>query len=86
VTIAAERNGNQVSVSIADNGQGMPPQMLQQVLVSGFGKGAGVGLSNVNERLRNIYGQLHTLHIDSTEGRGTTVSFVIPASVRGVVA
>jgi two-component system sensor histidine kinase LytS len=56
------------------------------VLVSGFGKGAGVGLSNVNERLKNIYGPKHALEIDSVEGQGTTVKFSVPTAARGVVA
>lgn len=86
VRIIARRNGSSVDVAISDDGVGIPKATLAQVLVSGFGKGAGVGLSNVNERLKNIYGPKHALELDSVEGQGTTVKFTIPASARGVVA
>jgi len=86
VTISARLFGSDVQIAISDNGQGISETMLTQVLVSGFGTGAGVGLSNVNERLINLYGPAHELHIDSTEGQGTTVRFNIPAASRETVA
>lgn len=86
VSITARRVGGHIAIAIADDGAGIPRAILKQVLVSGFGKGAGVGLSNVNERLKNIYGPKHSLDIDSEEGQGTTVRLIIPAAVRGVVA
>lgn len=86
VCITARRSGGNIAIAIADDGAGIPRAILKQVLVSGFGKGAGVGLSNVNERLKNIYGPKHSLDIDSEEGQGTTVRLIIPAAVRGVVA
>jgi two-component system sensor histidine kinase LytS len=86
VKINAHKNGDYVQVSIVDDGQGISQELLSQVIVSGFGKGAGVGLSNVNERLKNIYGPRHILQIDSIEGQGTTVRFTIPTNARGVVA
>jgi sensor histidine kinase YesM len=38
----------------------------------------GIGLSNVNERLRTIYGAGCTLKLSSATGRGTSVSMEIP--------
>lgn len=86
VSIIAHRSENYVDIAIADDGAGISRTLLKQVLVTGFGKGAGVGLSNVNERLKNIYGPKFELQIDSVEGQGTTVRFKIPAAARGVVA
>ncbi|MDR3591456.1 MAG: sensor histidine kinase [Negativicutes bacterium] len=86
VTITALMAGSEVQIAISDDGQGISRSQLTQVLVSGFGKGAGVGLSNVNERLINLYGPGHRLRIDSSEGQGTTVTFTIPAGVREIVA
>ena len=39
---------------------------------------SGIGLTNVRERLRFIYGEHSAMQIDSEEGRGTTVTFRIP--------
>ena len=38
----------------------------------------GIGLSNVNERLRTIYGAGCSLKLTSTTGRGTSVSAELP--------
>ncbi len=86
VHIAVARTGGDVAITITDDGQGISRATLSQVLVSGFGKGAGVGLSNVNERLKNIYGPKHALEIESVEGRGTVVHLSIPTAAKGVVA
>lgn len=86
VRICARRAENGVSIAVADDGQGISAPLQKQVLVSGFGKGTGVGLSNVNERLKSIYGSQYALQIESLEGRGTTVRFVIPAGAKEVVA
>lgn len=86
VSISAQRDGDIVHIEISDDGQGISKPLLTQVLVNGFGTGAGVGLSNVNERLKNIYGPKHLLDIESTEGEGTTVRLSIPITARGVVA
>ena len=39
---------------------------------------SGIGLSNVNERLRTVYGASCTLTLTSQPGRGTSVSMDIP--------
>ncbi|MGC6590406.1 sensor histidine kinase [Paenibacillus sp. Dod16] len=62
-------------VIIADDGAGMDPEKLRLMLGSGQRTGKGVGLMNTDRRLKQVYGQ--GLMIDSTRGRGTTVSFVI---------
>ena len=37
-----------------------------------------VGLRNVNERIKLYFGSAEGLQIESTQGKGTTVSFTIP--------
>ncbi|MGI6093778.1 MAG: sensor histidine kinase, partial [Negativicutes bacterium] len=87
VTILIKKDHNRVLICINDDGQGIAPELLTKILTHGFGKGAGVGLSNVNERLKVIYGPQHTLAIDSVLGVGTNVRFSIPIrSNEGVVA
>lgn len=85
IEIAARTVGRQVEIAITDNGLGIPPAIQEQVLESGFGKGAGVGLTNVNERLKAIYGIKHALTINSVEGQGTTVLLHIPIDAEVVV-
>ncbi len=65
-----------VEVSVRDNGSGMPGEIVQQVLGKSTGAGIGVGLSNTDRRLKQLYGK--GLHIQSAPSTGTTVSFHIP--------
>jgi sensor histidine kinase YesM len=41
----------------------------------------GIGLRNVNERLRVIYGANYQLQLDSVPGEGTCARIVIPELV-----
>jgi two-component system LytT family sensor kinase len=65
------RNGHAV-IEVEDDGLGMTEERLQQAL------GGGIGLSNVNERLRTIYGAGFELKLTSVPGRGTCARVVIP--------
>lgn len=85
IKISSQTIGSQVQIAISDNGQGIPVAIQKQILEYGFGKGAGVGLTNVNERLKAIYGPKHALAIDSVEGQGTTVLLHIPIDMEVVV-
>ncbi|WP_372662304.1 sensor histidine kinase [Cohnella sp.] len=63
---------------IEDNGQGMDTSRLDDLL-----KGEHhVGLSNVNRRIRILYGEPYGIRITSVPGKGTSVTVVLPL-VRG---
>ncbi|MGN7872410.1 PAS domain S-box protein [Roseateles sp. 22389] len=74
--------GRYVRVSVSDNGQGMSSATRQCAVepfftTKGPGKGSGLGLSQVFGMVQQCAGDLR---IDSTEGRGTTVTMYLPAS------
>jgi two-component system LytT family sensor kinase len=72
ITIRTVRRGDRSLIEVEDDGLGMTEDRLQEAL-----KG-GIGLSNVNERLRTIYGASCTLKLSSVTGHGTSVSVEIP--------
>jgi two-component system, LytTR family, sensor kinase len=72
ITIRTERRGDRSLIQVEDDGLGMTEERLEQALEG------GIGLSNVNERLRTIYGASCTLKLSSVTGRGTSVSVEIP--------
>ncbi len=76
ITIA-ERHG-EASVCVEDDGVGAEPAVLRNML-AGAGDHDGVGLHNVDERLRALFGDGHGLQIDTYPGRGTKVTMRIPA-------
>ncbi len=72
VTIRVERLSDAARVEVSDDGLGMSDERLETAFND------GIGLSNVSERLRVIYGARGTLRLLSQIGRGTTVRFEIP--------
>ncbi|MEN3277585.1 MAG: hypothetical protein V7631_3375 [Massilia sp.] len=76
--------GGQVAVCIADEGEGMPPEVVRRATEPFFttkGPGTGLGLAMVHGFVQQSRGRLE---IDSTPGQGTTVRMVFP--VDGVEA
>ena len=80
--------GRYVSVSVADDGAGMPPEILVRVLEPFFttkpeGKGTGLGLAMVYGFAKQSGG---TVEIESVVGRGTMVTLLFPATEQSTVA
>jgi len=61
-----------LAIEIDDNGMGMSPERLLEVY------GGGIGISNVHERLRLLYGDQFEMDIRSKEGEGTQIRIEIP--------
>jgi two-component system LytT family sensor kinase len=65
-------------IEIEDNGVGISEEKMPHVYVE------GIGLSNVRERLRVLYGTDFRLEIDSRPGTGTVIRIDIPELVSGM--
>jgi len=78
VIVTARRTGALVSVTVEDDGLGIPAERLSQVVEPGFGTGLGIGLSNVDRRMRGLYGPGFGLRITSEPDHGTRVEAHIP--------
>src|SRR6195256_3007138 len=68
------KNGR-LKIEIEDNGVGISEEKLPHVYVE------GIGLSNVRERLRVLYGMDFQLEIESHTGQGTMIRIDIPELV-----
>src|SRR5204863_9134563 len=73
--------GNYVEISVADTGEGMPPDVLSRAFEPFFttkevGKGSGLGLSQVYGFVTQSGGHVA---IDSKPGAGSTVTLYLPA-------
>lgn len=71
-------NGGSISIAISDNGCGMDAKTLSGMRRN-LEKGTmnnryGIGLYNVNQRIRICYGESYGLTIESAQGEGTTVT------------
>lgn len=71
-----------VAIRVSDDGMGIDPAQIPELLKPRVGRrrgeGGGLGLANINERLRRLYGEGFSLHIQSTPSTGTNVTLRIP--------
>jgi two-component system LytT family sensor kinase len=72
--LRSTRQDGHTIIDIIDNGVGVTQRHADHNLT----KGSGIGLQNVNERLRVIYGANYQLQLDSVPDEGTCVRIVIP--------
>ena len=79
-------------VRISDNGVGMEPETLHQLQEElcrtaydyiDSGRGTGIALLNVNNRIRLLFGEQYGITICSTPGLGTDVTVTLPAKHEG---
>ncbi|MCP3759918.1 histidine kinase [Streptomyces sp. TBY4] len=85
ITIAARDAGAEALITIEDNGVGMDPSLLRRILAGEQpGSSSGIGLPNVDERLRQVYGDGHGLVIETGVGAGMKISVRIPKYRAGV--
>ncbi|MFC5529190.1 sensor histidine kinase [Cohnella yongneupensis] len=89
IRVGATRQADTVLLSVHDNGPGIEPAKLA-ALRSGLDtkslevfSGISIGLKNVHERIRLVYGEAYGLNIDSTPGEGTEIHIRIPYRKRG---
>jgi two-component system LytT family sensor kinase len=82
VVIRAAVDDGDVVLRVTDDGVGIEPERVPDVLA---GAGGGIGLSNVDARLRATFGERYALRIESTVGAGTTTVMTVP-NLRGEAA
>ncbi|AWI07055.1 LytS/YhcK type 5TM receptor domain-containing protein [Clostridium drakei] len=80
VFVKANCCGEEVIFLIEDTGVGMDEETLNQIV----NNWPGIGLKNVNERLKLLYGEDYGLKIDTNIDKGTKVQFLIPKEVKSV--
>ncbi len=84
VAIRGEEKNNSVLFTIRDNGRGIEPEELRLLNSNETSreiqklKHHGVGIKNVNERIKLYFGPEYGLHFESEVGKGTTVTIKIP--------
>jgi two-component system LytT family sensor kinase len=76
IFLRSRLTGSQLIVEVEDNGVGMGAANLLEK-PSGLG-GTGIGMANVAERLKVLYGDTARMTIDSREGKGTLIRLRLP--------
>lgn len=72
IHIRSSRRNGRLLLEVRDNGVGIPQSTLDRIFQQ------GIGISNVHERLRVLYGTEFSFQIDSLPGQGTSIQIAIP--------
>lgn len=75
ITLRSRLVQSRLVVEVEDDGVGMGAAQLERPDGSG---GTGIGMANVTERLRVLYGDAATMMIESSEGGGTLIRLRLP--------
>jgi len=82
IIVRVTGDNSNVYISVTDNGQGIPPDVLPNIIkpksddeTLAF---SGIGLSNVDSRIKMLFGNDYGLYVDSIYQMYTTVEVVLP--------
>ncbi|WP_228454124.1 sensor histidine kinase [Streptomyces alkaliphilus] len=86
ITVSGYGEGPLCVIEVEDDGVGMDPGLARAILAGSGPPAKRVGLANVDQRLRAVYGPEHGLVIETAPGSGTRVIVRVPRFRRGVSA
>jgi two-component system NtrC family sensor kinase len=86
IIVRTAREGDDVHISVADTGRGIPPEVRGRIFAAGFttkpiGEGTGLGLSITREIVEDTHGG--KIWFETESGKGTTFHVRIPIEQRG---
>lgn len=77
ILIKGYEQGDKLYLVISDNGRGMKSEQLDGLFLK-EGHMSKVGIQNVHERIQLNFGEEYGLKVESKEGAGTAVIFILP--------
>ena len=79
ITIRVQKaDDNDIFIEIEDNGVGMSEEQCKRILEKEHSDSSGIGVKNVNDRLKIYFGEKYGISIKSELDEGTTVTVRIP--------
>ena len=84
ITIKAYQEGKDLYIDVIDNGPGMPQEQVDALLAGKEGtsnreSGSGIGIQNIQERIKLYFGEQYGLILYSEPDVGTTARIHLPA-------
>ncbi|PKQ29690.1 MAG: sensor histidine kinase [Actinobacteria bacterium HGW-Actinobacteria-10] len=77
IRISAACTARGLEMTVQDDGVGIEPARLSRILEPGTGRGLGIALMNVHDRLKGYFGPGSGLEVSSLMGQGTSVAMTM---------
>jgi len=78
ITLSGSLESGIVTLTVSDNGVGMSPAVLDEILNENEDRKDNYGIKNINKRIKLNYGNSYGLSYRSEQGIGTTVYIKLP--------
>lgn len=82
IEISIEGSGDDILIKVFDNGEGMDMNEVESIIRTGQqvkrNKFSGIGIENVDQKIKLYFGERYGLTIVSEKGEGTLISVLIP--------
>lgn len=83
IHICVNASGQEMHITVTDDAQGIPEEKLRNIQerlrsAPGEKSGGGIGLYNVDRRIRIHFGSMYGLSIESRDAEGTRVTLCLP--------
>ena len=83
IDVLVRQDGDDIVFSVRDNGVGMSEEQIEAIMQHGPTDRTGIGIKNVNDRLKIYFGKSYGLHITSEPDIGTCVEIRMPKIKEG---
>lgn len=78
IRVCVRTEGEDVLFTVEDNGSGMDEEQIRAIMSKDRSDHAGIGIKNVNDRLKIYFGSRYGITIDSRPDEGTRVTIRMP--------
>lgn len=78
IVIRARETEEDIIFVVSDNGVGMTQEKCQKILKKDLGDNHGIGIKNVNDRIKIYFGEQYGLSVESELDEGTTITIRFP--------
>ncbi|MFV0363569.1 MAG: sensor histidine kinase [Suipraeoptans sp.] len=85
ILILATVKGDNIVLTVSDNGIGMTSEQCESILKKDAKDDMGIGIKNVNDRIKIYFGEQYGIEIDSELDVGTTIRITFPKVTENIV-
>lgn len=83
ISVSAEERDGRMLLTVSDNGPGMAQDVLARIQAGELApKGTGIGLRNIDERIKLLFGDTYGVEVGENNGGGTRITLVLPIEMR----